>query len=137
MLLTLKTTDYRADGIFSDWFLDDTHFGVTLEHAIPDGNGGWMPKIPRGRTYICERGKHRLDHYNGGQEFDTFMVTGVDGHSGLLFHPGSYNRDSNGCILTGAVLHKDAEWWINGSVKTFETFMELLDGIDSFQLAVS
>ena len=130
----LKTTDVRQDGIFSTLWLDDTQFCVTLEHAFPDGNDGWMPKLPRGATYTCKLGLHQLEH---GGPFPTFEITGVPGHSGILFHVGCFNRDSNGCVLMGAEIVKDAEWWIDHSLVTFKTFLHLTEGIDSFELEVS
>lgn len=133
MKASLKTTDSRPEGIFSDFYLNGTHFCKTLEHAFPSGEG-WMPKLPRNWTYTCKRGTHQLDH---GDPFVTFEITGVPGHSGILFHVGNFNKDSDGCVLQGAEIVKDAGWWISHSRLTFQAFMHLLEGVDSFELEVS
>lgn len=130
----LKTTDYRIDGIFSELLSEDgTRVGATLEHAYPSGDG-FLPKLPRGATYTCVRGQHQLEH---GAPFITFEITGVPGHSGILFHVGCFNQDSNGCVLVGDMVVKPATWWINRSRDTFEKLMLALDGVDSFDLEVS
>lgn len=132
----LRTTDYRADGIFGTLWLDDTQFCRTLEHAYASGDE-FVPKLPRGATYLCKRGQHRLDHYNKGQPFSTFEITGVPGHSGILFHVGNFNKDSDGCVLMGAELVYGDPWWISQSILTFQTFLHMTEGIDSFELEVS
>lgn len=138
MAWRLNTTDQRPDGIFSELYSDETRLGVTLEHAFEDRDGNWRPKLPRGVTYTCRRGMHRLDHYNKGEPFETFEVMDVPGHSGILFHPGNFNRDSDGCILTGSELKtENSEWWVTQSRDTFRRFMQTLSGIDEFELEVS
>jgi hypothetical protein len=133
----LGTTDYRADGIFSVLYSGETTFCVILEHAF-DHDGAWLPKLPRGVTYTCRRGMHRLDHYNKGEPFETFEVMNVPGHSGILFHPGNFNHNSDGCLLTGAELKtENSEWWITQSGDTFARFMQALAGIDEFELEVT
>ncbi len=132
----LRTTDYRADGIFSELYNGQDLFCVTLEHAYPN-DASWLPKIPRGATYTCVRGMHQLAHYNGGQPFETFEVTGVTGHSGILFHPGNFNRDSIGCILPGrAIMQEGQDWYVARSQDAYSAFMSALNGIDEFQLQV-
>lgn len=129
----LKTTDYRADGIFSELWRHEAKFCVTLEHAFPSGDG-YMPKLPRGATYTCKRGIHQLEH---GGPFETFEITGVPGHSGILFHIGNFNSNSDGCALMGGTVVKSATWWINNSKDVFAGFMQALDGVDTFELEVS
>jgi hypothetical protein len=136
----LRTTAYRPDGIFSELYQDATLFCVTLEHSYkePGMDGKWLPKIARGATYTCKRGMHSLEHYNGGKEFETFEVTGVEGHSGLLFHPGNVNANSIGCVLPGRELRQDpAGWWITRSQDAFSTLMSALEGVDEFELEVA
>lgn len=133
----LSTTSYRGDGIYSELYSDETRFCVTLEHAYEDADGNWRPKLLRGATYTCRRGIHRLGHYNGGEPFETFEVMGVPGHTGILFHPGNFNRDSDGCLLTGTqVKTANSEWWISESGNTFRHLMQTLFGIDEFELTV-
>lgn len=117
-------------GCFSQLLRDDsTLLAVTLEHSYPLENGGYAPKIPVG-SYVCVRGTHQL---HNGVPFETFEITGVPGHTGLLFHKGNLERDSEGCVLLGqtqsgaAVLHSEA---------AFEQFMAVQEGLDSFPLEV-
>lgn len=130
MDLTLVRTDYRQDGIFGK-LLDAKGRAIafSLEHAYADGNS-WGAKIPKG-TYVCKRGTHRL--HGMTQDFTTFEITGVSGHSNLLFHWGNYSKDSEGCILVGASNVKNM---ITDSRVTFAKLMELQDGSDQFQLTV-
>lgn len=96
MDLILKRKLRNADGIFSDLFqgLGTGLELTTLEHAYPIRNResiDYAPKIPNG-IYTCVRGMHQLEH---GWPFETFEVTGVAGHSGILFHIGNFNADSD------------------------------------------
>lgn len=131
----LRTTAYRADGIFSELYNGPDLFCVTLEHAYRN-DVAWIPKIPRGATYTCNRGTHNLVTYNKGLPFETFEITGIAGHTGILFHPGNFNRDSNGCVLVGKELKQDVDWWISHSKDKFAEFMTALADVDEFQLRV-
>lgn len=131
MDLTLTRTRYTNDGIFGKltqsggnliWVAD------TLEHAYL--TGGWEPKVPPG-VYKCVRGQHRLAHMS--QDFTTFEVTNVPEHSGILFHSGNTEWDSEGCILLGL---DDGRTMVGNSRATFNNFMKLQEGCDSFTLTV-
>lgn len=106
----------------------DEEICKTLEHAFPVV-GGFRAKIPVG-TFVCVRGVHQLF---GGSPFETFEVTGVDGHSGLLFHPGNWNADSNGCILVGEAVQNKA---LFRSRVAFLDLMNRLRTVESFVLNV-
>ena len=127
--LTLTRSQYESDGIFGTLVAGDTRMAVTLEHAYDDGAGNWYAKIPEG-TYTCVRGQHQLAH---GGPFETFEVTGVPGHTGLLIHWGNWDRDSEGCILVGAAKVGSA---ITDSRTTFGWLMALQAGVDQFHLEV-
>jgi hypothetical protein len=137
MNLTLRRKLYRADGIFSACY-DES--GIkrweTLEHAYGSADQGWLPKIPPG-LWTCVRSMHRL--HGMAHDFETFEITGVEGHSDLLFHWGNFNRDSEGCILLGEDLFesKDGEEMITASRAAFADFMKLQEGVDSFTLEVT
>lgn len=141
MDMTTERTWYHQDGIFSNAYRDDTreHVLSTLEHAYPSGDPAytWLPKVLPGR-YRCVRGKHAL---HDGKEFETFEVTGVPGHSGILFHHGNWNQDSEGCILTGdavtdGVRDGSPQELVTNTNPAFERFMDLQEGSDSFMLTV-
>ncbi len=133
-MFTLTRTEHRPDGIFG--VLTDVQGNVlahTLEHSY-DVGGKWTPKIPNG-TFTCVRGPHRL--HNMDHDFETFEITGVPGHEGLLLHWGNWNRDSEGCLLLGrAEISLNGQHMVTASRDTFAKFMQLNDGIDTFQLLV-
>lgn len=135
MNLKLKRTDRREDGVFGV-LLDEKgkQIAVTLEHAYDSGhgNGTYTSKIPNG-TYTCVRGKHRLASMKSS--FETFEITGVAGHTNILFHVGNYNKDSEGCVLLGKGYGGDPRM-IYMSRATFEAFMALQHGVDKFILVV-
>ena len=131
MNLTLRRDEYRADGIFSTLFDDlGNPIDRTLEHSYDN-----EPKIPPG-TYTCVRGPHRL--HGMTEDFSTFEVTGVEGHEGILFHWGNFNRDSEGCILVGQskTTQSDNSEMITGSRLAFASLMALQAGVDEFTLTV-
>lgn len=135
LVLTRTAREYR--GVFGTLVSDDGSFKcVTLEHAYPVFDGNFASKIAKGE-YTCVRGMHRLEGMR--DSFETFEITGVPGHSDILFHVGNTNIDSSGCVLLGKDILEDY-----GNVKmitdsriTFEAFMKLMTGIDSFQLIAS
>ena len=131
----LKYTHYRSDGIFGQFFFDNlsTPFCVTLSHAFYN-NGTYQPIVKQG-TYTCVRGTHQLAN---GVPFETFEITGVEGHSGLLFHAGNFNKDSEGCTLLGKAIADQADGaeMITDSKATFAAFMTMLSGVDTFSLTV-
>lgn len=130
MDLLLTRIESRHDGIFSE--LKDPKFKViahTLEHSYDS-----VPKLPDG-TYTCIRGEHRL--HNMTQTFTTFEVTGVEGHTGILFHWGNWNADSEGCILLGEGIAPSSKGqMITNSKVAFADFMKLQSGLNSFILTV-
>lgn len=139
MKLKLYRQLAQEDGIFSVLKKEHrTEVAQTLERAYEMINGdqhiGYIVKLQSG-TYSCKRGSHRL--HGMTHDFETFEVTGVKGHSGILFHWGNYNKDSDGCILLGERRTKfNGVTMITDSKATFAKFMAMLDGIDSFELEV-
>lgn len=134
MNFTLKRTIHSAQGIFGSLSSDDGFTLVTLEHAFATGDS-FAPAIPDG-TYTCQRGMHQLLHM--ARPFETFQVMNVPGHTDILLHPGDYNRDSEGCILLGKTLVTPGAgtWAIYESRIAFWQFMNLLKGVNQFQLSV-
>lgn len=134
-MYTLHRNDYRKDGIFGELLIDGSPFMVTLEHAFLQADGTYAPIVPQG-IFQCVRGVHQLSN---GRPFETFEITGVEGHRGLLFHAGNFNKDSEGCVLCGqTVTTYDAagDKMITGSREEFSKFMLCLDGVDEFELGV-
>lgn len=134
MINSLIHTDFREDGVFGSFMFegDAEPFMVTLEHAYVQPDGSYLPKLLPG-TYRCVRGLHHL--HSGPVE--TFEVLGVAGHSGILCcHVGCFNKDSNGCVLSGREIVKAAAWWINHSKDTYDAFMKRLVDVEDFDLVV-
>lgn len=143
MNLTLTRKQYRSDGIFSDLLTDEgpVLLAQTLEHAYKFGGEdgsrgfGFDAKIPKGK-FQCIRSLHRL--HGMDHDFETFEVTGIEGHEGLLFHWGNFNKDSEGCILVGEriVRSEDQTQMITNSRQAFERFMRLQEKVEEFMLTV-
>ncbi len=130
LVLSLIRTSAGSDGVFGT--LDKVigeNIGVTLEHSY---NG--KPKLPVG-TYKCVRGMHQL---HDGVPFETFEITNVPGHTGILFHVGNYNEDSEGCVLLGRRIatQENGKRMITSSKNTFNKFMDITRGLNEFTLKV-
>lgn len=137
MNLILKNIDFLNDGIFG--LLVDVDGNVlfhTLQHAYDSGqgNGSYAPKLKPG-DYNCVRGLHRLERMT--QDFTTFEITNVPGHTNILFHVGNYNEDSEGCVLLGLdEIDSNGKHMLISSRVAFQEFMELLKDLNSFTLTV-
>lgn len=132
--MILQRLEYREDGIFSELKQDDgSHFCYTLDHAYPQPDGSYKPKLYAG-AFTCVRGQHRLKSMT--HSFETFEITGVVGHTDILFHSGNVNADSAGCLLLGNVIVDGPPKQVSNSRVTFQKFMDSLVGIDTFQLTV-
>lgn len=130
MNMLMKRLDQSSNGIFSE--LGDeagTVYFHTLEHAY-EASDGFRAKITPG-MYQCRRGKHRL--HPDSDEFETFEITGVVGHSGLLFHRGNWEDDSKGCVLVG---ENRIDSMVTHSGESFAKFMALQEGCNEFTLRV-
>lgn len=141
MNLTLKRAENREDGVFSELLAADPTILAehTIEHAYPDGSGGWIPKLAPG-IYTCVRGMHRLHGMTEG--FETFEVTGVPPFqgkpvTGLLIHWGNWNSDSEGCVCTGErEVDSPRGRMVTASRDAFQRLMAVQEGLDSFLLTV-
>jgi hypothetical protein len=115
--LTLRRDEYTPGGVKST-LLDDQGAPLwpTLTHAFGDDN---QPKTPPGR-YLCVIGDHML--HSG--HIRTFEITNVPGHTGILFHPGNSEVDSDGCELVGHERGlEDGEPWLYSSFAAWRDFM--------------
>lgn len=131
MNLLLTRIDKSSDGIFSTLQSEDgAVLFHTLEHAY-EGAGGWCPKVQPG-MYVCKRSLHRL--HGMDHDFETFEITGVHGHEGILFHWGNYSRDSEGCVLVG---ENRLDQMITNSRESFDKFMALQRDCNEFTLRVA
>lgn len=138
MNLILSRTNASSDGIFGE--IIDDGFGflfMSLErsYADPEKPFIYTAKIPAGE-YICKLGEHSLKE--DSPKFMTFEVTGVPGHTGILFHTGNYNCNSDGCILLGLQIgnKSDGGKMITYSKQAFKKFMNVQEGVNEFKLKV-
>ena len=100
-------------------------FAVTLERVF-DEKGEKSPIVPVG-LYVCTR----TVFYKYG--YDTYEITEVPGHTRILFHRGSMEADSAGCVLV-ADTYQDT--WIANSKVGFSKFMDRAAGRQKFNLEV-
>jgi hypothetical protein len=91
-------------------------------------DGTYCPKIPNG-TFKCTIGTHKL---KDGCPRQLYELMGVPKHTGVLFHIGNTNDDSEGCILLGTYLGTEE---VCASKLAFDHFMALQAGLD-FTLTV-
>lgn len=148
MDITYTRVAKRPDGILSKVTRDDTdaQIMVVLEHAFKQPDGSYDAILQPG-TYICVRSMHRL--HGMTQDFETFEIQNVvdaqgNAHSGVLFHWGNWNEDSEGCSLTGRSFAVAPDPNMNGALEdlvtssreTFAMFMQLQANVDKFQLTV-
>ena len=86
--------------------------------------------------FNCVRGIHQLS--GAAQPFETFEITGVPGHTGLLFHPGNTEMDSSGCVLLGMAFGEltGVPAVLNSKIAC-DQFMNLQAGKDSCLLTVT
>lgn len=150
MDLRLQYTEARSDGIFG-WILpaeaspesEVQPLCVFVTHAFKQADGTYRP-IVRAGVYECERGPHRL--HGMTEDFETFEVLGVPGHSGILLgHWGSWGSDSQGCFCLGRKIVKTAldrdgldgpDEMVTESRKTFAEYMQAQAGVDRFKVIV-
>jgi hypothetical protein len=140
MKLILQRRSASVDGVFSDLLDEKGNFlFCALEHAyLMPKKKIYKAKIPVG-TYTCKKTYRTLtENPTEADYFWTYEIMNVKGHTGILFHVGNYNDDSNGCVLIGKGLGRksDGGRMITSSRQAMEAFMKLLDGAESFTLVV-
>lgn len=86
--LELVRITYKPEGAFGVLLQGGYPFAVTLEQTNTD----LQTKIPEG-IHRCVPSRF----IRGG--YETFEVTGIQGHSRLLFHRGNIEAHTDGCIL--------------------------------------
>lgn len=126
LVLNLQTTSIEDEGCFGILKNGSNALCLTLERTFDDVR----PIIPAG-TFNCVK----TVFVRGG--YGTFEITGVEGHTRLLFHRGNVETDSLGCILLGTTRGElNGEEAILGSAAAFAKFWNLVQNEDSFDLEV-
>lgn len=136
MKLTLTRKEFLTNGVLSELISEDGCFvALVIERTYANKGKKSRPKLKHGE-YTCVKGMHRLASME--KDFETFEVSGVTGHTGILFHVGNYPEDSDGCLLVGRGIgyRKNGEKMICDSRKKFAEFMEMLKDHSEFTLKV-
>lgn len=95
---------------------------VTMEPVIP---------IQASSEYECER------YFSPRFHRELFRLKNVPGHEGIAFHHGNTVADTELCILLGMSFGFVGEHpAIMESVVALNKFMQLMDGINTFNLTV-
>lgn len=122
-LLTVKRIAKLEEGVFGAMLYLGVPFAVTLERSFAN----FEPIIPAG-VYTCLPRR-----YNRGG-YQTFEITGVAGHSLLLFHKANWETDLEGCVGIGEGFAKlDNRLAIAQSGQGFAEFMAKVGDLPTFQ----
>ena len=90
--LTLRRVASGPQGTFGVLLVGGLPFCVTLEDPDNDNQ----------RNISCiPAGKYRCSPYPSQKFGNTFVVEGVRGRAGILFHAGNTHLNTHGCILLG------------------------------------
>ena len=138
MELTSKRVLYTDDGITSVLIHGNREVCRLLEEEWKNNERN-ISSIPEG-SYLCKR-------YVRPSGLVTFAVTGVPNRDYILFHPGTTEKDTDGCLLTGMEIGElDAKDEESGKVEKqlaifrskegFEKFMALVGSHESFMLHI-
>ena len=127
-LIRLETSKvYGTLGILK---INKKVFCCTLEESDCENELN-ISSIPTGQ-YVCRR-------YSSAKYRNTFEVISVTGRSGILFHAGNTEEDTQGCILVGDRFDKlsSHERAVLNSGNTFDRFMNKLDDYIEFHLTIT
>jgi hypothetical protein len=128
MKLTLYRLRENTNGTFGILSNESICICLTLERAWLD-NKPDVSCIPDG-SYKCKR--HVSEHFGEG-----FEVLNVPNRTDILFHTGNWMTDSKGCIILGyGFCQKNRQEALDQSGTGFARFMEIMKGIDEFDLEI-
>ena len=128
MILDLLRVGQSGRGTFGVIRFGSVPFVLTLERPWQDNQQN-VSCIPAGR-YRCERIRSPKFGW-------TFEVTNVPNRTHVLFHSGNTLEDTHGCILVGEEF--SGTWdkpMLASSQRGFVEFLNLLDGVNAFELNV-
>ncbi len=131
--LELVRVCVAPEGCFGVLCIDGVPVGpVSLERTYPLvenlPRGAQFVKIPPGR-YRCVR----TTFHRGG--YESFEITGVVGHSRLVFHIANEEGELDGCVGVGLRFSPYGPGILD-SRRGFELFMSLVHGRPFFDLVV-
>jgi len=124
----IRLEENEQFGTFGVLRIQKQVFCVTLEP--PDRlNKIKYSSIPA-QQYTCER-------YNSPKFGETFMVMDVPGRTNILFHPGNFVEDTEGCIILAGHFGKlRGDRAVLNSGNTFKHFMNVMEDQNKFHLTI-
>jgi hypothetical protein len=131
-MLQIRRVAILPEGCFGVLMQGGAPFAVTLEATFPTASGIEIPKIPKG-TYRCTK---TVFHHGKPNPYETYEITGVLGHTRLLFHIANTERDLEGCIGVGRAYDPAGPGILESRVG-FGVFMQKCDDIAEFELEIS
>jgi len=128
MRVELFRLEHTTAHTISTMRVDGVSFCSTLEPAWRD-NTPFVSCIPCGIYKV----KRFISQLYGA----TWRVVDVPGRTHILFHPGNWASNTEGCILLGQYPGKlRGERSVDNSGATFEKFMLCTQAVDSFDLFI-
>lgn len=138
MELILKRVLFTDDGVPGVLVLRNRPICLTLEEEWKNNEKG-ISCIPEG-SYLCQK-------FTRPSGMETYQVMNVPGRTLVLFHPGTTELDTEGCIITGMEYGElqakdddsdvvEKQLAVLRSKEAFERFMQAVDGHASFVLTI-
>ena len=119
-LLTLVRLEVGPEGTFGVLLIDARVFCVTLEPTWRFNEPN-RSAVPPGQ-YLCKL----ISSFKFG---NTYHVQDVSGRTEIIFHPGNFPHDTQGCIILAEHYGKlRDERVILNSGQTFKAFMDAMKG---------
>ena len=135
-LLKLDRMGSTPWGTFGTLRLPDGTAFPTLERQW-EYNARGKSCIPAGEYLMALRASPMVMRTSGGEFRNGWEVTGVPERDLIMFHPGNWQDDSNGCVLIGrAHVVINGKPGISASRAAFKDFMHRLTKRESWRLAV-
>lgn len=95
--------------------------------------------IPEGEYSLKLRASPMVKRTSKGRYEKGWEVTAVPGRDFIMFHPGNYVRNSDGCILVGSsiacISHEGL--MVTASQDTFDKFMKFLDDAEPWSIHIA
>lgn len=128
-IVELVRLEEAFQGTFGILRINKKVFCCTLERKDMENTVN-ISSIPA-QQYLCR--KTYSDKFN----YTTFRVMNVPGRTGILFHHGNYEKDTEGCILLGRNIGENNHGrMVADSFNTFNRFMNHMKNEDTFHLSI-
>lgn len=116
----------------------DGMFGMLQVNAMPVG---WSLEPPwrnnRKNESCIPAGAYWVETYNSSRFGKTYVVLGVEGRTGILFHPGNTYQDTDGCIMPGSKIgYVGSVMGVLESRSAFARLFSLLAGGSTYYLTI-